>query len=109
MNKKFEAYKLKFLAQLEDSDYNFIHQYPNLKTCVDVICLRDLISYKSKFKIFKLKGIDRLYIKADNRILVEYAIIQQENVSELFEITFNTYNEFERNIPPFWFTVMVLI
>lgn len=98
MNKKFEAYKLKFLAQLEDSDYNLIYQYSNLQTCIDAICLRDLISYKSKFKIFKLKGIDRLYIKVDNRTLVDYAILQKGDLFELHAITIAKVNQLEREV-----------
>lgn len=96
MNKKYEAFKLEFLTQLEDSDYKLIHDYPNIQTCVDVICLRDLISRKSRFKIFKLKGIDRLFVKVDSRILVDYAIFQNGNVFELLEMSLEKYDKLER-------------
>ncbi len=102
MSKKIEAFKIAFAMNFEVSDYNLIFEYDRIETCIEVICIRDLISTKSKFEFFKFTGSDRILIKANNRFLIEYCIIQNERKFELYELLLSKYNEFEQefvNIP----------
>lgn len=95
MKKKIEAFKIEFLKELKDSDYKLVYDYDNLQTCIEIICLRDLYSYKSKFKLFRLVGTDRILVQMNGSILYEYMIRQNGNRFELYEITLAQHNEFE--------------
>ncbi len=93
-----EVFKFEFLKGLEDSDYKFIHDYDNIQTCIEIICIRDLLSRKSKFKLFKLMGTERILIQMDKSFLIDYIIRQNGSRFELYEMTLAKYNEFERKI-----------
>ena len=96
MRKKIETFKVEFLATLEDSDYKFVHDYDNLETCIEIICIRDLLSRKARFKFFKLIGIERILIQMNKEILYNYMILQNGSKFDLYELTMIKYNEFER-------------
>lgn len=73
-----------------------MHDYDNVQTCIEIICIRDLLSRKSKFKLFKLMGTERILIQMDKRFLIDYSIRQNGNRFELHEMTLTKYNEYER-------------
>ena len=98
MSKKLEAFKIEFAKKIQDSDYKFICEYTQIETCIEIICIRDLISRKNKFKFFKIVGIERILIQSNNRFLIEYCIKQKGNKFELYELILSKYNEFEREL-----------
>ena len=69
MKREIEQFKLEFIKGLSDSDYKFLHDYDNVQTCIEIICIRDLLSRKSKFKLFKLMGTERILIQMDKRFI----------------------------------------
>lgn len=93
-----EAFKIEFLKVLRDSDYKLIYDYDNIQTCIEVICLRDLLSLKAKFKLFKLIGTERILVQMNNELLFNYMIQQSGNRFDLYELTIEKYNEFERKL-----------
>ena len=98
MSKKIEAFKIEFAKNLQDSDYKFIHDYDRIETCIEVICISDLIPRKNKFKFFKFVGTRRILIKSNNSFLIEYCIKQNGNRFELYELVLSKYNQFEREL-----------
>lgn len=98
MRRKIEAFTIEFLKGLKDSDYKFVHDYDNIQTCIEIICIRDLLSRKAKFKFFKLIGSERILIQMNREILYNYTIRQNGSKFELYELTMIKYNEFERKV-----------
>ena len=96
MKKKMEAFKIEFLKGLKGSDYQLVYNYDSIQTCIEIICISDLISRKSKFKLFKLTGTERILVQVNNRFLIHYMILQNSNRFDLYELTLMKYNEFER-------------
>lgn len=98
MKKKIEAFKIAFAMNLEETHYKKICEYDRIETCIEVICIRDLISTKSKFKFFKFLGRDRILITCNQTFLIEYSIMQNGSKFELYELVLSKYNEFETKL-----------
>ncbi|TSJ41294.1 hypothetical protein [Fluviicola chungangensis] len=98
MKKKIEAQKIEFAKNLIDSDYRLVCDYEKIDTCIEIICIRDLMSTKTKFKFFNIIGTDRILIKANNSFLIEYCIKQTGSKFELYELVLSKFNEFEREL-----------
>lgn len=95
MKKQIEAFKIEFLKNLEDSDFRLVCSYEKIETCIEIICLRDLVSRKTKFKFFQLTGTVRILIQADKKIMVEYVLIQNGKMFELYEMNFSAWKKYE--------------
>ena len=98
MKKKIEAYKIEFAKNLIDSNYRLICDYDKIETCIEIICVRDLISTQTKFKFFNIVGTDRILIKANRSFLIEYCIKQNGDRFELYELILSKFNQFEREL-----------
>jgi hypothetical protein len=98
MNSNLESFKLEFARGLQDCDYTFLYDYERIEDCVIIIKIRDLLPSKMKFKFFKFKGNEQIFIQADKRFLIEYKIQQNGIRFELYELTLSKYNEFERKL-----------
>lgn len=96
MKKKIEAFKLAFLKQLKDSDYIFIYSYDTILECIIIIGLRESITGNPKYNFFQFVGSDRIHIKINNVIDINYMILQKTNGFELYDITLSKYNEYEK-------------
>ena len=98
MNKKLEVFKVEFLKGLEFSDYKSLCEYDRLETCLEIILIRDLLSSKTKFKIFKIGDSKRFLIQIENCISVVYMIRQNGSRFELYELNTEKLNEYEEEV-----------
>lgn len=95
MKKKIEAFKIEFLKGAKDSDFRLVCSYERLESCIEIIALRDLLPTKTKFKFFQLVGTQRILIEADRVLMVEYVLIQNGKMFELYEMVFSKWQEYE--------------
>lgn len=98
MNKKIEVFKVEFLKGLESYDYKLLCEYDRIEICLEIILIRDLLSSKTKFKIFKIVDSELLFIQIEKCISIEYAIRQNGNKFELYEINTFKFTEYENEV-----------
>ncbi|MDR1226566.1 MAG: toprim domain-containing protein [Prevotellaceae bacterium] len=89
--------KADFIKNLKKEDYNLRYTYNRMDEVQEIIRMNHLLPTKDMPLPIKVKDIDFILFKSkDNGVLADYMCVQNNEKFELYDMSMNTFNEYEK-------------
>ena len=92
-----DSSKVKFIKRLSTEDYSLYYTYNRIDEVQEVIRGHYGLPSKDTPKAIKVSGVDGiLFMTKNSGILIDYLCKENDGKFELYEISLNAYNAYER-------------